>query len=239
MPMTVGQLIASALRQIVPGISPNSTEYDDGMQALNLLLQEWSLTPAGLYGITREAFTLTASDAEYTIGPGGDFSTVKPLRLHKVFTRTDGIDYPIEVYYSSDEYASEDQKALEDRPSKVLCIEGATTSTLLFYPTPDSAYAIHIWSHKGFDMNSTTSFSYTSTTQSLGLPPQYEPALKWNLAAELCEEFGKPLTQLIAARADETLRKLHLIHHRPSPPVNTDVFGTSGGGYDIDSDTWK
>lgn len=239
MGMTVGQLIASALRQIVPGISPNSTEYDDGMQALNLLLQEWSLTPAGRYGLTREEFALTASDAEYTLGPGGDFSTVKPVRLHKVFTRTDGIDYPCEVYYSSDEYAAETQKALSDRPSKVLVLEGGTTNTLLFYPTPDSAYAVHIWSFKGFNMNSTTSFAYTSTTQSLGLPPQYEPALKWNLAAELCEEFGKPLTQRIAMRADETLKKLRLINQRPVPPVNTDVFSTSGGGYDIDSDTWK
>jgi hypothetical protein len=242
MGLTVAQAIAAAIRQIIPGYSTSSGDWStvsaDAMQALNLLLQEHSLTPQGLYKVTRENFTLTAADAQYTIGPGGDFSTVRPLKIERAFTRSDSIDYPIEVFYGSSDYADEEQKTLQDRPASLYMEQGPTTNTLFFYPTPDAAYDLHIWSYKSFDISTSTSFAYTSTSQSLGLPHQYEPFIKWNLAQEMAEELGKPVPQLVFKRAQETLEKLKRFNAPIPPAINTDPLGHIGG-YDIDTDMFK
>lgn len=229
---TVAQAIAAAMRQIVPGYSTSSGDWStvvaDGMQALNLMLIDWALMPSGVYKVTRENFTLVDGTASYTIGPSATMNTARPLKIQKAFTRSSNIDYPIDVYYGVNEYAGETQKTLEARPTSLYMEQGTTTCTLLFYPTPDAAYDFHIWSFKGFT-------EYTSSSQSFGLGPQYEEPIKWNLALLLCEEMGKPVPQLIAARAADTLERLKRFHLPPQQQICTDIIGHSGG-YDINTD---
>lgn len=240
MPLTVAQAIAAALRPIIQSPTPSAQEYTDALQVLNTMLQEWALTPAGNAAVVRENWTLTASTASYTIGPGATFSTVRPLKIQRAFTRSDNIDYPIRIYYSVDDYAKQTQKNLEDRPSALYFEQGATTCTLLFYPTPDAAYDFHIWSYKGFAYNSTTTFGYnafTSTSQSLNLGPQYEPAIIANLRLQLYEEFGKEPSPVTVQKAQDTLRALKRLHAHPVSTVKTDPFGHANA-YDIDNDTF-
>jgi len=241
MPLTVGAAIAAALRPIIQASTPSTQEYTDALQVLNTMLTEWALTPSGNYQAYRENFTLVDGTASYTIGPGATFSTVRPLKILKAFTRSDDIDYNMEVFYGVEEYAEEQLKATETRPTKLFYEQGTTTGTLLFYPTPDAAYDFHIWSYKGFAYNSTTTFgynAYTSTTQSLGLGPQYEPAIIANLRLNLYEEFGKQPSPVTVQKAQETLAALKRFNAQPVVPVNTDPLGHSAD-YDINSDSYE
>lgn len=241
MALTVGATIAAALRPIIQSSSPSSAEYTDAMQVLNTMLMEWAMVPSLNKNAVRENFTLVDGTASYTIGPGATFSTVRPLKIVKAFTRSDSIDYNMIVLYGIEEYANREQKALEDRPSEVFLEQGVDTCTLLFYPTPDYAYDFHIWSYKGFAYSSSTTYAYnafTSTTQSLNLGPQYEPAVIANLRLALYEEFGKQPNAVTVQKAQETLAALKRLQIQPPVPINTDPLGHTGG-YDIDSDMFE
>jgi hypothetical protein len=225
---TVSTAINRACRQL--GFTPNAAEAADALDALNLMLADWATSPGGLYKTTRENFTTVASTKEYAIGTGQTWNSAVPIRIMQAFTRTDNVDYPIEVYYSLNEYANIPLKSTTSRPDRLFFERtSATVGTLLFYMTPDAAYDVHIWSHKALA-------EYASISDTLALPFEYEPAIKWNLAVDLAAEFGIDIKTQTAVRAEESLMALKRMHAHPMPKINTDPFGHSAG-YDIDSDT--
>lgn len=215
---TVAAIVNAACRQL--GFTPDAAESADGMEALNLLLKEWATSPLGIYRVTRESFTMTAAKGEYTIGSGGDFDTVRPIKLLAAFIRVSDMDNPITGLHIS-EYASLGNKLTSGMPSVIYAEPAYPLGILVFYPVPDTAYTLHLYSHKPLG-------AYTSLSADLALPPEYEPALKFNLAVELAAEFGRDLRPQTAVRATQTLDNLKQLHSHPVPSINTNPFGGVG-----------
>lgn len=224
---TVAEIISAACRGL--GFTPSTDEQTTCMEALNLMLQDWAIMPGGVSRLTRENFTMVASTASYTIGSSMAFNTsLLPVRIVKAFTRTDNVDYPIEPYYSMAEYADIEQKATTGRPYAMVLERSSTTGIVFFYPTPDAAYAVHLWSHKPIA-------AYSSPSANLALPSGYEPAIKFNLRVEIASEWGLQLAPQDAIRAEQTLSALKRLHLQPVPRINTDSICGGEKSFDINA----
>lgn len=221
---TVNDIVSAACRQL--GFTPTANEAADALKALNLLLVSLASSSYGLHQTARESFSLTSGKESYTIGPGGDFDTSQPVRIISAFTRTGGIDYAIESHQlTAEEYAALAQKTRGGRPEKYFFERGATAGTVVFYPSPDSAYTLHLYSHKPLAQ-------YSSLSDTIVLPPEYEPALKYNLAVELAGEFGIQIPPQVAVRADNLLAELKRVNVRV--PLAHDLPFAGAGRFDID-----
>lgn len=64
-----------------PGESVPPAEANQALARLNRMIAGLGLSPAMMPFIAREVFEVTSEESTYTIGPGGDFDTVKPLSL--------------------------------------------------------------------------------------------------------------------------------------------------------------
>lgn len=229
--MTVAEITKAAFRLVTRDRNPTSEEYADMLEALNLMLQEWATGHLGLHQVTRENFTISSGTAEYTIGSGQTFDTSLPIKIHRAFVRQSNVDYPVEIYSAAD-YARQTLKStVQTRPWKLYFERGASSGTILLYPVPDQNYSLHLYSYKPLA-------TYTSVSDDLGLPPEYEPAIKYNLAIDIAPEFGANLDQSIVARATQNIRSLKRLHSQPVPKTSTGIFGVRGQKYDINGDTY-
>jgi len=102
-----------------------------------------------------------------------------------------------------------------------------------FYPTPDAAYAVALHSLVSI-------VEFAATTETIGLPPEYENPLALNLAMRLMSSFGKSdaLLEKNALRAEATLftnNSKRLIRDG----VRLDAALTATGrGWDIATGSW-
>src|SRR5713101_5722881 len=64
-----------------PGQSIQAADSDGAFRRLNLMMQALALQPLTKPVNIREVFPLTANIGTYSIGPGGDFDTTRPINL--------------------------------------------------------------------------------------------------------------------------------------------------------------
>lgn len=85
MPATTAQaLIGGAFGTIgvyAPGESIQPADSQDAFRRLNLMMSGLRLQPLTQPVVSRGVFSITADLGVYTIGPGGDFDTARPMRL--------------------------------------------------------------------------------------------------------------------------------------------------------------
>lgn len=228
--MTVKQIL-DAVYRLFDILNPSAVEYDAGMTAINLFLQELAATQQGVIRLIPESFNTVASTASYTIGTGQTWNTSRPIAIQGAFIRVGTDDYPVSVYNSMLEYAAVPLKSLEGRPDRLFYEPASSTGTIFPWPVPDAVYALHIYSQKPFT-------AYTNIADALGLSPEYEPMLKWNLAMEMADELGKEPTASMIMRSKATMRTLKHLHAHPVPQLRTDPFG-GGLDYDINGDIYR
>jgi len=217
---TANDLIKAACRQLQ--FEPDANEAADALEALNIMLNLWAIE-GGIYQVTRENWSLTASTASYTIGSSQDLDTTLPVDIIRAFIRDSDIDYPIDTYFGVEDYALIEQKSLETRPQALYFDRGYATGTIFLYPTPDSAYDFHLWSKKPLA-------TYSSLSDTLTVPVMMEAAIKYNLAVELAAEFGRDIAPQTALRADQTVSALKRYLKHPVPTLVTNPFSPHGRG---------
>lgn len=224
--MTVNTLIRSALRLIGaydPNGSPTPNQISDALHALNLLLYSLATDRNGVYTVTTESFTLTAGDGEYTTS---DLSTTRPVRVLKAWIRDSSLDYCVDIISAGD-YAQIADKTTTGRPEEMYFNPSYPAAAISLYPVPDSAYTLYWQAWKPLAQ-------YTSADDDLNLPPEYERALRYALAADLSPEYGGS-DQGLYAVAQQEITKLKKLHSQPVPRISTDPFNR-GRGYNIRSD---
>lgn len=224
---TVRQIVTAAVRQL--GINNlQASKLGECREALNTMLIEWAMMPSGIYAATRENFTLVSGTAEYTIGSGATLNTTRPVNIVKAFVRVSSTDYMLSLV-SLQEYGSISIKSTSGQPQALYHERGHTTDTILLWPTPDSAYDLHLWSHKPLG-------TYTSLDDSLNLPPEYEPAIKYNLALVVAPELAVQPYPSTVAMATKSFKALRNMNMNPVPKLITNPFSGpySFGDFDID-----
>lgn len=212
--MTGRDLITASMRLIgavASGETIAASEASDGLSSLNRLIDSWANESLVIYNDVTEEFNLTPSQQSYTIGSGGNFNTVRPMKYldakFKVTSTTPNAEYPLNELTLS-EWASVRQKTLSTNISTDIYFDvNYPLDTIYLYPVPSAAAKLVLYTRKQLSNISTLDTN-------ISLPPGYERALVYNFAVEISPEYGKPPSELVMMIANESKAALKRNNHK-------------------------
>lgn len=215
--MKAQDIIKGAMRAIgvaAAGYDPTAEELQDGLTALNSMLQSWQGEGLTVPFRTWSGFTLTAGTAKYLWGSGQAFDATSPVQVLEgaYVTDSNATDTPVELM-DAGEWSRMGAKDVSGRPSRMY-VEYAEPVVVRFDFAPDEAYTFNVPSIQPF-----TTFSTLTTDDSV--PDEYLDALKWNLAVRLAPEYGKDPSVTVAAMARSTKTAVIARAYAHRPPVST------------------
>lgn len=222
--MTASDLISAALEDLGildPGMGPSSDDLAVGLRTLNQLLKSTAVMRFGINAPVTESFPLTSGVDFYTIGPGGDFDTVRPHKIITIFARSDdGQDYPLRVL-SREDYASVGLKSVQGSFPEACYLETEYPLAKLFlWPVPGSGYTLHIQSQKPFS-------GVSSASDTINLPDEFDSFLQYRLAAMLAPKYRVAVPPIVVSLALEAEKYLKTLHAQPVPIAQTDPIRKS------------
>lgn len=224
---TVQKLIDGAARLTrVKGRGRALTGEDSAawMETLNMMLESWALDNALIYSMVKENFTLASSANNYSIGSGGDFDTVRPEEILNMFIRAGGFDHPI-VMITDAEYSAIGSKSVSTRPARAWYNPTYPTGTIYFESKPTVGESVHIDSLKPIT-------TFDNLAQEVSLPPGYNALIKFNLAVEGANEYGRSVLPETAMRAEQLLNAVRRRNKR-TPILAVDKALQGGESFNI------
>lgn len=177
------------------GETPTAEEASDGLMALNDLFGSVSNEPLMIYVRTLEQFDLVAGKASYTIGPGGDFNTARPVAVVSGFLRSASTDYQL-TQISEKSYDGMSSKSQSGIPAGFIYEASSPVGRIVFDCEPSSTYEAFLRLSKAF--------SDVTLDTVLDLPPGWNRFLVYNLAMELAPEFAQGVSADISRIAQES-----------------------------------
>lgn len=206
----VGHIIKLALQEleVLPaGDNPNSDEYTDAVDWLNVMLSGWeadeskSMRPNLLAG----SFNTVSGTAAYTcVASTGTAFLYRPIAIVNAYSSQGGVDRPLSVLGKAD-YNAITNKTLAGSPS-ILYYIPAQTGAISFDRVPDGVYAITC------DMQVPVG-DYADQNTVLGVSPEYRAAMVYNLAVTLAPSYKANLRPQTAANAKRTLESIQYQAH--------------------------
>jgi len=199
--MTAQSLIKSALRTIgviATGETPEASELTDGLEAMKMMFRNWSSQQIRLYYVSLQDVTLTGA-AYYTIGSGGDIACARPVSIHGGMCD----DFTVRMI-DRDLY-----QALEAGGAGGAAVEYA------WYNPEYPLGKVYVYPTDGTLLTLNCLLPLTepaALTSDVSFPPEYDEAIKWNLAIRLAPEYGKEAGQTVTALAMSTLRNLETLN---------------------------
>lgn len=231
MSIVASTLIKASIRLLgayAPGETPPDEDIQDGLEALNMMLDSWGLNRNMVYALTRESFTLTPGTGVYTMGSGGTLSTTRPLDIQSAYVRDEaGNDYPVDVRSDMEEYNAIVSKTTQGLPYRLWYDTQNTLGKLYLQYAPDKAYTLFVDSWK-------TISQVASSSTTISLPPGYERAIKYNLAIELAPEYGISVSDEVAYIAKESKKDIENIN-APKPVAGFEIPSRRSGVFNITS----
>lgn len=193
---TVAELISLSLRDIGvlgEGQTASGTTMDDALTTLSQMLGLWQADKLYVYAQKEVVVTLTGATT-YTMGTGGVINSPRPIQIDAAFWRSNGIDHPIEVMQSYEDYVRIGNKTLTGAAPCALCyVPAYPLGTLYVYPT-GAIGTLHL-------ITRTDLPALTSLTDDVAIPPEYHAALRYSLSEYLATTFQAPLRPDIPALA--------------------------------------
>ena len=215
---TVQDLITNSLKEIgaiAIGETPTAAESADALSMLNNMLDLWNTESLMVYNINSTVFNYVAGQATYTIGTGGNFNIVRPVKIEAAYNRQyngaqNQYDFKIHVTEDFQEYSDIQAKNITSVLPIVMYDDGNyPLKNLTFYPIPqNSTYQLVLWYWTVVD-------SVSALTDTVTLPPGYKIALEFNLALLLANRYGKPVTPLLVDNAVKTKAQIARINTEP------------------------
>ena len=240
---TPSDIIKSAMRicgVIAKSETPTNDEMQDALQALNLMLEQWSARRLIVRGTIQFSGALIANQTAYTIGTGGNFNTLKPIAITSAFVRdTNNVDTPLDII-SREEYDNYGDKTLTTSRPLALCYDAGAAQqasqmgTCLFYYTPDSSTTYTVFMQLQAQLT-----DFVTLTDAVTFEAKYGEAMKYELAKRLWREYyeaDKPIPGDIIAMGDRALCIIEKTNHvlpRASieVPPRKSVFNVYTGDY--------
>lgn len=231
---TARDIITRTLRLIHvldSGESPTADEANDGLTALNDMLDSMSVPGLYIYALREDIVSWTSGQASRTIGASGDFNITRPNRIEDgtFYRSSDGIDYPLKVIRLRRAYNEIVDKSTQSTiPSFLYYEPDYPLGTLYLYPVPSVTAAIHLQSQEQLSQ-----FATLDTAASL--PPGYKELITAMLCPRLATEFGvalPPEAQDMMRRASRAVRRAN----SRTTFATLDTPGIDGAGYSVYSD---
>lgn len=222
-PTTALQIITVAMRLkgiIASGETPSADEANDGLAALNDVLETWSTESYAVTGSLPETFVTVAGQATYTIGPGGDWDTERPIGIMGGYTAYQGVDFTFSEWNlrQYDEVGLKTQQ--QQVPERFIFVNDSPLARVILYPTPMLALPVTLETQQII-------VAVPDLATTLTMPPGYVRALQYAVAEELGPQYGSPID--LSNRAVATLAKIKRANRR-SPIASFDATLLQGGG---------
>jgi hypothetical protein len=199
-PTTALQIIEDALGLTnAVGVDQTLTadEVSDSLRVFNDLLEVFSLNNLAVYGQADQTFNTVAGTDVYTIGVGGTWNTVRPVRINDpAYSVVNGTSFPL-VSITQAEYAGISNKAqTQGYPDYYFYVNDYPLGIITLWPVPSAIVPLT------FNIDRVLT-AVTDAAATLSYPPGYAQAFKYKLAIMLAPTFGKkisnyPDVQLIA-----------------------------------------
>lgn len=185
--MVAGTLVRRSMRLlgvIATGETPTADEMNDGLGSLNDLLQTLSLQNLAVFGSATETFPTIAGQALYTIGPGGNWDTTRPVRIAGDATCTfNGVDFPVtqigQGEYDAIGLKTQQQPIIE----KLLYVNANPLGLITLWPVPSGIINITL------DIDRVL-IQVDSITTPLIFPPGYLLLFRHMLAVLIAPDHG-------------------------------------------------
>ena len=208
------------------GETPSADEQTDGLTALNAMLEFMTTQRLAIYHIQASSYTWPAATQSRTIGPSGDFDTVRPLRIEKAWQRLGNLDYPMRVM-TSGQWARIQQKGLATAIMDRVYLEpDFPIATLWVYQVPTDSATLYLQTWEQLQ-------SFPAATTEIALPPGYEDMLVFNLALSLAPEYQRPLPESVRIRAASTMRSIKRLNVEvPNPVIEPAYIGSRRETFD-------
>jgi hypothetical protein len=147
-------------------------------------------------------FTPTGA-LSYTVGVGGAVNIPRPDKIEAAFVRlTNGplpVDYPLALVEAREDYNRFALKGMQTFPQVAFYDAAFPLGNLYIWPAPSATnYQVHI-------TVKTQLTSFTNLTTTMNLPPEYQEALVYNLAARMRPMYGLQPEPTITAMATTSL----------------------------------
>jgi hypothetical protein len=202
-----------------------SAQVAQGLISLNSMIGTVSQKQT-LYGLFNESFAITSGQATYTVVSGGDFNTAWAYAIESAYVRdAQGVDYPLQII-TEGQYDNVGLKTVSARPQFLLYNpKGYPTGLVTLYYVPDKAYTL-FWSAQ----KPLTSFA--SSDDTVGIGPQFEEYLEYNLSIRLAPKCGATVSAEVAAIAKRSEMALPIV----TDPAQFDGAFSKGRRYNVYSD---
>jgi hypothetical protein len=181
-------LITDAL-QLLSVYDPNEPLADSdaqrGLTTLNDMMDSWSNESLTCYAIVEQSTVLVPGQQSYTIGPGGQINTTRPIRLIEgpgaaYVQDSNGNNYGIEVVPRNkwNMYGNRSSIVTSNFPDTLFYDPQYPLGVLNFMPYPSAPYTAFWDSYLQLS-------DFANLDTQMTLPPGYALAIKTNLACYL------------------------------------------------------
>jgi hypothetical protein len=207
---TAGDQINRAFRLLgvlAEGETPSSEMSQDGLMALNQMVDSWNTERLSIFSTQDQVFTWPASIISRTLGPTGDFVGNRPILLDDstYFKAPNGVSYGIK-FINQQQYNGIAVKTVTSTYPQVMWINMSFPDIEMYvYPRPTQDLEFHFVSVE--ELNNPATLSTV-----LYYPPGYLRAFTYNLAMEIAPEFGvepSPQVQRIAMTSKRNLKRIN------------------------------
>jgi hypothetical protein len=215
-PETAQQAIFLALRMAgritdQQGVADNSQDVNDAFSLLVMMLGQWQ-RKRWLIWNEQEVSAVATGNNFYTIGPGPgtDFVTARPDKIHAAWCRMQpfGGPNPVDIHLSiieaKEDWAGITIKDLKSLPAAVFYDSSFPVGRVYFWPVPSAAhYELHL-------VVKATLPIPAAVTDALNLPPEYLDAVVNNLACRLIVVSGGQISPFLMGQAKASLETIKM-----------------------------
>ena len=220
-PITAIDIVTKAMRHInalASGEVATAAELDDGLDALNDVLETWAIQSLTVYGSLPTSFNTAIGVNTYTMGTGGTWGTVRPTMINAMYSTVQGVDFSI-ARWTLEEWMNQPLKTVQQQiVERYTYVNDFPLGKVILWPTPSQVVPVLV----DFDQPIT---QVTSGSTILNLPPGYARALQYAVAVELTPQYGG---EDVSAYAKATLAVIKR-SNRKSPVAGFDSALVGGG----------
>lgn len=197
---TVAEIVNLSLRDVGvvgEGQTASGETMADAFTTLNQMLGLWQADGLYVYAHKDVTATLTGA-ATYTVGVGGAVNVARPIKIDSAYWRSAGVDYPVDVIRSLEEYSRINNKLGGTMPAAICYVPSFPLGTLYVYPNGATG-ELHL-------ITRTDLPTFVALTDTIIIPPEYITALRYSLGEYLCTTFQSPMRPDLPALASRARR---------------------------------
>jgi len=212
MSTTAGDQINAALRLLgvlAEGETPSAATSQDALNAMNQMLDSWSIERLMIYNTIDQVFTWPAGEITRHLGPTGEFVGLRPVLLDdSTYYRDPGTNVSFGIkFINQQQYDGIAVKTVTSTYPQVMWINMEYPDiSMTIYPMPTRDLEWHFISVQELSQPATLATE-------LLFPPGYLRAFVYNLACEIAPEFGVEPSPSVARIAMTSKRNLKRINN--------------------------